>query len=94
LTIQHHSYNSWEETRRRIPWIQICVWIFLVGVAWAKLNSLEDAHREVESTYVRKDVLGVEMRALGEKIDMQTDRIRLLENQIGRLRAELNSIER
>lgn len=93
MTMQHYSHGGWEDVRRRIPWIQIFGWIFLAGIAWAKLSSLSESHREVESTYARKDVLSVEMKALGEKIDMQTERIRQLESQIHRLRADLSDVK-
>ena len=94
MIMQHYSQDGWEFSRRRIPWIQIGVWVFLVGVSWSKLNSLERAHQEEQNVYARRDVLSVELKALGDKIDMQTERLRQLESQIGRLRSEFNALER
>lgn len=90
MSIQPYS-GDWEHTKRRIPWIQLLIWIFLAGVFWAKMEAVAQTMKEMDSTYVRRDVLSLELRNLADKSDSQTERIRLLENQIYRLRLELGS---
>lgn len=89
MTLQR--YGDWEDTKKRIPWIQLLIWIFLAGVFWAKMEVVAQTMKDMDSTYVRRDVLSLELRNLSDKFDVQTERIRSLENQIHRLRLELAS---